>query len=68
MAAQQSNSPILSPADLKFFELNGYVVARGAISREQAAVAVGRDCHFDDAPSPSCILKNLLQGEGGAAE
>jgi hypothetical protein len=29
--------PILSPSDLTFFEENGYVVARGVISREQAA-------------------------------
>ena len=26
-----------------------------------------RDCHFTGIPSPS-ILKNLLKGEGGAAE
>ena len=37
--ARQNSSymPILSRADLQFFEDNGYVVARGAISREQAA-------------------------------
>eukprot|EP01045_Picozoa_sp_COSAG04_P043289 COSAG04_NODE_14118_length_580_cov_0.698545_1_plen_31_part_10 len=29
--------PILSADDLAFFEENGYVVARGVISREQAA-------------------------------
>jgi hypothetical protein len=28
---------ILSPADLDFFAQNGYVVARGVVSREQAA-------------------------------
>ena len=39
LEARQNSSqmPILSRADLQFFEDNGYVVARGAISREQAA-------------------------------
>jgi ectoine hydroxylase-related dioxygenase (phytanoyl-CoA dioxygenase family) len=29
--------PVLSPADLRFFEQHGFVVARGAVSRDQAA-------------------------------
>ena len=28
--------PVLSADDLQFFEDNGYVVAKGAVSREQA--------------------------------
>ena len=37
LAPRLVQMPILSRADLQFFEDNGYVVARGAISREQAA-------------------------------
>ena len=46
--------PVLSDADLKFFHENGYVVARGAISPQQAALTASEVWRFSgmDPESP----------------
>ena len=47
--------PVLSAEDLAFFEENGYVVAKGAISRDQAAATAAEVWDFTgmDADDPS---------------
>jgi hypothetical protein len=53
--ANSSTMPVLSAEDLAFFEENGYVVAKGAISRDQAAATAAEVWDFTgmDADDPS---------------
>jgi hypothetical protein len=53
--ANNSTMPVLSAEDLAFFEENGYVVAKGAISRDQAAATAAEVWDFTgmDADDPS---------------
>ena len=46
VAEADSKMPILSDADLEFFQQNGYVVARHAISAEQAALTASEVWEF----------------------